>query len=311
MALFQPPFAATAAKREPTPTEQAAGFPCEVDKALLNGMFHRSQAETRALLDAAAISGDPAAFDNVLRAVNALIANKIPDAVDPSGFLSSAQLQARLPIHADVQTASGRIAVTSPSNGTVRLVGGETIMHRGVNPVTVPSRDFATSPSKTYHLRWRAQGGWALLDLADAATYNGGGLPEIHRSFDTDFDDVLVARVVTSAANAATITRLANAADLRGSFAAPGTNPRDAGRNFARFDVSWTWDWGRVPRQVPYVLSSVFGSGVREDSDRAIYARGDYGGALLDTIPATRYGASVTWMEDFAESLRVLTHPVA
>ena len=74
--------------------------------------------------------------------------------------------------------------------------------------------------------------GFALKDLGDVA-YNPAALAEDNPAFDSTYDDMLVARIVTDASNVATITNLANKDAL--AFAAPvvGTNIQLSGVNGA------------------------------------------------------------------------------
>lgn len=123
------------------------------------------------------------------------------------------QAKSRMLFYPEVLTADGRMAVTSPAVGTVRVPGGVNFLIRGIYQVTSVQDDFATAPSKIYHLRWNEVDGFTLRDLADAA-YNPSAYPEINEQFDSDYDNMLIARVVTNSSNVATITNLANKHDL-------------------------------------------------------------------------------------------------
>ena len=301
MPIFSPPFGQAATRRAPTTVEQSDGFPCgDADQALFNELFYRLQAEMKSVLDAAAVSGDAASYANLLAAINQLIANKIPDAADTSGFVTLDQFKARLPIYPEVQTADGKLAFTKPGDGTVRLTGGQPFLHRGVDPLTTDQTDFTTAASKTYHIRWRKATGWGLFDLADAA-YTGGAA-EAATALDSTHDDMLAAKVVTTASNVATVTPLVNKDRLWWSNAVAGTNPRDTGRNFARFDFVFAWDWARAPKTALFVPTAIGNNG-GDDADRNIYRLGDYGGEVLSQPPVDRYGAKFVWVEDFANGL--------
>lgn len=134
---------------------------------------------------------------------------------DVSDFVTMTLARARLPIFPEVLTADGRINVTSPGSGAVVVPTGVQYVHRGIRLLTTSDlleaeRSFATAASKVYHLRWRpAPINFGLFDLADAA-YNPSSLADEDASFDSTYDDMLVARVVTNASNVATITNLAN-----------------------------------------------------------------------------------------------------
>lgn len=173
-----------------------------------------------------------------------------------------------LPIHAEVKTADARFTVTAGAGNVV--VTGATVTWRGwkdldLTGLTAPNRTLATAASKTYHLRWDAPGtGLAvpiatyplgrlsLRDLADAA-YNPAALAEVDAAFDTTFDSVLLARVVTNGANAATVTTLANKAQLQLEYEASGYGTivtTGSDNDGAHYASSVSYNWGRTPRSV-------------------------------------------------------------
>lgn len=188
---------------------------------------------------------------------------------------------ANLPIHADVQTSDGRLVVTAGAGNVV--VTGADILWRGwklydLAVLSAPNRTFATAASKTYHLRWDApgtglatpaatypNGRLSLRDLADAA-YNVGALAEGNEAFDTTRDSLLIARIVTNGANAATIDTLANKAFLRASIStffdqsSPGKFSNSASFFFSCAH-SQTWMWGRKPDIAARVGWTTIGSG--------------------------------------------------
>lgn len=208
MADFDPPFASTGERRLPTSEERNNGFPCgPADQRLFNALFNRIEAELGDLVGYAGIT--PSDVDNttVRQAVLALI-----DAAtggNPAGYILMTQARARLPIFPEVLNTDGRIVITSPGTGQVRLPGGVDFLHRGIFTVTTSQTDFATDPSKTYHLRWDTTNGFRLLDVA-GSTYNPTALAETNIKFDSTFDDIIFARVITNSSNVPTITNLAN-----------------------------------------------------------------------------------------------------
>ena len=106
--------------------------------------------------------------------------------------------------------------------------------------------DFPTVASKVYHVRWAYPAGYSLEDLSDPA-YNPSTLAETDASFDTTFDDMLIARVVTDSGNVPTITNLANTGRLAETtvFEA-STDP--TGQTWATLPGSAvTLDWSRTP----------------------------------------------------------------
>ena len=75
------------------------------------------------------------------------------------------------------------------------------------------ARTFPIAANQTYHLRWNPQAGFQLKNLSDKA-YNPSAHAETHTGFDSIYDDMLIARVVSNAARKAAITRLTNKAKL-------------------------------------------------------------------------------------------------
>lgn len=123
---------------------------------------------------------------------------------------------AQMPIYPEIKTGGGFMSVSAVT-GQVTVDGGQIFVWRGgvsvnTNDVAVGFRQFSTVANKTYHLRWRWNGGspvYQLLDLADTA-YNPSAAAETNPAFDTSHDDMLIARVVTSSVNTPTVTPLMN-----------------------------------------------------------------------------------------------------
>lgn len=124
------------------------------------------------------------------------------------------EVRVDMPIYPEVLTVDGKFSVASPAPGTIRVDAGTDWVMRGSKRYTTVQTDLPTSASKLYHLRWRADAGWVLRDLA-ALPYNPTALAETATAFDTTYDDMLVARVSTDAGNVATITLLVNKAVLK------------------------------------------------------------------------------------------------
>lgn len=217
MADFSTPFASTAARRSPNADEKANGFPCgAADQTLFNGMFHRIEAELGNLISFAGLTGSDADFSQVRKAVQALI-DAATGGGDTSNYLLISQAAARLPIYPEVLSADGRINFTQPAAGTVRMPGGIGILHRGINLITTAQTDFTTLANRTYHLRWSPADGFQLKLITDPV-YNPQGYPETDRSFDSSYDDMLLARVITNSSNVATVTSLSNKHSLHFSY---------------------------------------------------------------------------------------------
>lgn len=166
------------------------------------------QREIMAVIESAGIAPSGSDLTQLLQAINHLIAAATGGAGDPNYVLMT-QARVRLPIFPEVQASDGLIPVVSPGAGQVRVPAGYTFIHRGIFLVTTVQTDLATSASKTYHLRWTPDLGFVLKDLADG-TYNPGALAEGNAAFDSSYDNMLVARVVTNASNVPTVTNLVN-----------------------------------------------------------------------------------------------------
>lgn len=187
-----------------------------------------------------------------------------------------------MPIFPEVSAAS-RLMTATVAAGQVVLDAAQRWVHRGLHAYSTDgfsaaARTFATVASKTYHLRWYAPGhalaplatypvGRLMLrDLADAG-YNPTALAEANSAFDSSYDDMLIARIVTSAGNAPTFTALANAAALVGEITGASRSivwPSGA-------ETSHTYDfalaWARTPR---LALKAMSPPGNSYDSDYQI-----------------------------------------
>lgn len=269
-----------------------------------------TQRELVNLIIFAGLTPDNADLEQVRKAIGILIAAATGGG-ETSDYLTILQARARLPIFPEVQTADGRINVTSPGAGSVLVPATVAFQHRGIYPVntsdySTPARTLATAANKTYHLRWNPTDGFALKDLANAG-YNPVAKAEIAVDFDSAYDDMLVARVVTNAGNVATITNLANkqvmTADGFGASAPYGTagyggatpsfalednvmDPKLVGKyqafdvNFARTpQVFVTAIQDVVVRDLPLVTEISMGARALSRYQVAAWAQGDTGHA--------------------------------
>jgi len=270
---FDPPFAQNGEFRFPNANEQSLGWPCgPIDQNLLNGLFRLHNGNIGNVIAEAGVTGPDGDLTKLRRAIEALIAAATGGGT-VDDYILMAQARNRLPIFPDVQNVDGRIGVTAPSTGTVRLAGGVEFLHRGIFRVTTTQTDFATDASKTYHLRWNPDDGFVLRDLA-SGTYNPSTLSESNVAFDSTFDDMLIARVVTNSSNVATITTLANKnvltgegeiIDPRGSF--KGNSDPNAGFEnggspslISNFDQV-SLNWARRPQSYLSALNDVLPGG--------------------------------------------------
>lgn len=219
-------------------------------------------------------------------------------AVTPAGLGALYALFLSLPIYPEVLNTGGVFTLTNPANN-VRVAAGTQWLHRGYNPYTSVQTDLPTVASKTYHLRWTPQAGFGLFDLSSGA-YNPSAVPETDAAFDSTYDNMLIARVVTNAGNAATITPLANKADLAVTIAQQATmvNP---GAQASRGSFAFPLGWARTPRQSSFLLTQrdfVDGS---NDNDLAVFPPG--GNTAVIAVPVTRYSSAFDYRVDYSTAL--------
>jgi len=296
MADFLPPFADAGERRLPTSIEQSNGIPCgPLDRTLFNGIFNLHNGNIGRVIQEAGVTGPDGDLTKLFRAIQALIesATGTSSGGDTSQFVLFSQARARLPIFPDVLNTDGRIVCTSPGTGQVRVPGGVDFLHRGIWLVTTTQTDIATDPSKTYHLRWNPTDGIVLRDLA-SGTYNPGTLQEFDAAFDSTFDDMLIARVVTNSSNVPTITNLSNKAQLNDIQVLDGTRITPPSGDGTRYTFSTTLNWSRTPKFLHSVrrIADPNSGGVRRDED-------------VETLSVNRYGMSAQMLMDYSTTYRI------
>lgn len=246
------------------------------------------QREIMSVIEAAGIVPDPKKVDQLLAAIQALIDAATGGAGDENYVLMT-QARASLPIFPHVKTSTGTIPVVSAGDGQVRLPAGTNFLHRGIFNIVTAQMDFPTLANKTYHLRWNPTDGFALKDLANA-TYNPGALADASPFFDSTYDNMLVARVMTSAGNVATITNLVNFDRLSLSERKAGV-ASGMGAGTLGYSATQAVEWARTP-----TIKSVAGS-VTADASPA--ASMDHMAAYVDNITITRYTAQARVRTDW------------
>jgi hypothetical protein len=298
MADFDPPFSSVGgANRSPTTDEQADGFSCgSADLTLFNRLFGRIEAELKAIQDEGGVAGTEEDDTTVLQAIQAMIAAATGGG-DTSQFVLFSQAQARLPIFPEVTTNNGVIAVTSPGTGQARVPANAVILHRGIRTYTTVQVDFNTEVSKTYHLRWSPTGGangtFVLKDIADVS-YNPTVAIESNSAFDSNYDDVLIARIITNSSNVLTITNLANKARLAHTERALGViSPIGSGGQGMTANI--TVNWARAPTNYG-IVGNVRATGVAPSGTM------DGGAGYLTSRAVTRYTATGSVYSDWATS---------
>ncbi|CAN7387744.1 hypothetical protein [Neorhizobium sp. LjRoot104] len=300
MADFSPAWAHDGERRVPTADEIETGFGCgPFSLPLWNWMFYAIWSEVGEVITHAGLTPDNGDMTQLRQAIQEMI-DAATGGGDTSSYLTLLQASSRLPIFPEVQTVTGHFTVVSPGTGQVRVPAGVTFQHRGISPYTTVQTDFATDASKTYHLRWNKTDGLTLKDLA-SGTYNPGTLPETDASFDSTYDNMLVARVITNSSNVPTITNLANKIDLFTMQEDSGagtivTGPGTSGNDCVQYEKSFTLNWARTPVILPsgYAGQSGVGGSVPVISGWA---------NRIMTQSASRYTIAATVQSDYAAAV--------
>lgn len=290
MADFTPPFAWDGERREPTADEIETGIGCgPFDLALWNWLLWSLQSEIGHVISYNGLTPDNGDMEQLRKAIQAQI-DAATGGGDPSSYLTLLQASARLPIFPEVQTTSGHFGVTS-STGQVTVPAGVNFLHRGISPYTTALTNLATDASKTYHLRWNKTDGFTLKDLASAG-YNPSTVAESDSRFDSTYDDMLVARVITNSSNVPTVTNLVNRDRLKLATTKSGAASALTPAYASSFTGSETINWARTPTTM--FAGSVLTSGISGPGGL------EYANTISDRI-STRYtvGATVTsnWNE--------------
>ncbi len=122
-----------------------------------------------------------------------------------------------MPFYPEIITPTHTLALMVSAN-TVKIQEGQALLWRGVWKIQTEDyldeqRTFLLEPSKIYHLRWQPQAGFCLKNLSDPA-YNPYFFAEVHAYFDSRYDDLLIARMITDQNAQPMITLLKNKSHL-------------------------------------------------------------------------------------------------
>lgn len=207
----------------------------QVQAVYLNGIL----AQIRRAIRGMGIAENNADDDMLLKALQKVV----------TGYATEAQLLAGMPVHF-LAVTNGNVVTTTPGSGQIVVDPGQTFIRRGFKPYstdnyTLGQRTLATSPNKTYHLRWDVVNGFRLRDVADLG-YNPSALPEADAALDGTYDDMLIARVVTNGANVLTVTGLVNKPGLF-TTATKASFQRQAGSWVGLPSLYGTLNWSRRP----------------------------------------------------------------
>jgi len=159
-----------------------------------------------------------------------------------------------LPFFPESQQPSNLLTVSNLGGGSIRVDAGQIFIHRGWNKVQTndyldPARTVTHTSNKTYHLRWLYNLGSPLFLLKDIAdlVYNPAVLPETNKAFDSTYDDMLIAKVVTDGSNVPTITLLKNKHILYDAIIFSASAQANPGGQHAYRDFTSTYNWARTP----------------------------------------------------------------
>ncbi len=258
--------------------------------------------EILAVIESAGIVPSNSDLTQLLQAINNLIDTAL-EGYSPPGGGGPAPVPVSFllnPIFPHV-TVNGGVMSVAAAMAQVSVAAGQTFIHRGgvlynSSDVLAADRTFSTVANKTCHLRWRYNGGvpvFGLFDLADAG-YNPGGLAETSPAFDSQFDDMLIARVVTDAANFPAVTALLNRQRLASTSILTGTEGVLVQKNGASWRMQKALNWARSPDI--YTLALARAISMVTDKDFNVFKVGQpratpdqaYGNPVV--IPITRYG---------------------
>lgn len=271
--------------------------------------------EILAVIESAGITPSNGDLTQLLQAIGQMIATAIEGLEPGEGGGGTPASFLLNPVYPHVTVNGGLISCPS-SNGQVQVAAGQTFIHRGgvlynSTSTDVGARTFTTIASKTYHLRWRYNAGtpaFVLCDLADAG-YNPGALAETHPAFDSGFDDMLIARVVTDAANNPTVTALLNRNALTLTDLLVGTEGNLVEANGSSWRFRRTLNWARSPASYSLTPAKRLFRDGSNDVDFNIFPYGSprssptvaNGNAVR--IPIDRYGLDCFVLYDFSMEL--------
>lgn len=160
-----------------------------------------------------------------------------------------------LPIYPEVYTDDNHFGIGDDS-GSVTVPSGVTLVFRGIYKYETSEETFSTVADKTYHLRMDIDGNITLNDLSDT-DYNPDSLSETDESFDTTYDDMLIAKVETDTDNNVTVTNLKNKNVLRWHDEMEWFNISDSGTNDMRADAESYFNFSRKPGNYDYFLTKM------------------------------------------------------
>lgn len=183
--------------------------------------------------------------------------------------------QRGMPIYPEILETNNVMTVNA-GVGLVTVPDGQVWRHRGfsdLDSTNIPliQRQFATIANTVYHLRWYAPGllapvmtspyGVLVLHSVVDPVYNPTALAEGAMEFDSTYDNMLIARVVTNAGNVPTVTALMNKANHR-QFFTKSAMQQQSGGWVGLPRLTAVLNWARTPFMAPQKWSVEIGSDV-------------------------------------------------
>ena len=216
-------------------TSPAANDGTVVEQAYLNGMLQQIRRAIRGM----SVIENNADDDMLLKAIqaNAAASAKLSDVVTYNAIYPYNGMSG------GYATPTGSIVLNASGNNYCIFRG---VQGFSTAAMTLAQRTFTTTANNTYHLRWLRVGGLVLRWLGDAG-YNPGAQAETISGFDSNYDDCLVARIVTNSSNVLTVTVLTNLPSMNVvgntylTVVTPNTNT-----TFGTATV--TLNWARTPQ---------------------------------------------------------------
>lgn len=312
---YVPPLNATATGENPRPEYFDGNEQTGQDGSYVSGRsIEHPMREVLAVIEGAGLTPTSADLTQLKQAIATMIAAAVSSG---GGGGSGETLNFLLNPVYPYTTVNGGFMTVNAGSGSVELAAGQTFVYRGgisisTSDFELADRQFATLANKTYHLRWRYNAGepeLSLNDLADAG-YNPGSLAETHQAFDTGFDDMLIARVVTNGSNVATITPLKNVPNMGVAELIAGTDGQLVGSNGASFAFAKVLNWARSPQSYSLTLAkSVTTNNERLDDFNIMAATATGSASALNATPpqlkVDRYGMAHRVMHDYSAEIHM------
>lgn len=214
-----------------------------------------------------------------------------------------------LPIYPEILQSGGVLAVTDLGGGSLMVAAGQSFLHRGWNKIETndysdANRTVVTVASKTYHLRWQYNAGSPIFVLKDTAdgVYNPGALSEDNAAFDSTYDDMLIAKIVTDGSNVATVTSLMNLADLNDRIYSTG-NCVSSGANISYRSPTLTYNWARQPSNLSVEIQNI-DTGVGGAANWPYNVSADHDMAMRITS-RSRYATALYLLRDYSHVITI------